>query len=101
MQCPSVQLDEVVSLLRKTETDLNNLRKTGFVAAQVSGKVVYDNLNVDSVLLQRGTRSTKRHSCYGSPSDAISNVLKNIPRNLVQCCVDAAVSHCRKGCRHW
>ena len=61
MQSPNMDVDLVVSLLKKTERGLQSYRASGFVTAQMAAKDLCEEMNVEAVLKQKRLRSTKRH----------------------------------------
>lgn len=72
MQTPHMDVDLVVSLLKKTERDLQSYRASGFVTAQMAAKDLCEEINV---LKQKRLRSTNRHFSFESHDEPISWIL--------------------------
>ncbi|XP_077052859.1 zinc finger MYM-type protein 1-like [Siphateles boraxobius] len=92
MQSPNMHVDLAVSLLKKTERDLQNYRATGFVTAQMVAKEICEDMNVEAVLKQKRLRSTKRHFSYESHDEPFSDALRKLEVEFFNVVIDAATS---------
>lgn len=92
MQSPNMHVDLAVSLLKKTERDLQSYRATGFVTAQMAAKEICEDMNVEAVLKQKRLRSTKRHFSYESHDEPFSDALRKLEVEFFNVVVDAATS---------
>lgn len=81
-----------MSLLKKTERDLQSYRATGFVTAQMAAKEICEDMNVEAVLKQKRLRSTKRHFSYESHDEPFSDALRKLEVEFFNVVVDAATS---------
>ncbi len=92
MQSPNMHVDLAVSLLKKTERDLQSCRASGFVTAQMAAKDICEDMNVEAVLKQKRLRSTKRHFSYESHDEPFSDALRKLEVGFFNVVVDAATS---------
>ncbi|KAI7800882.1 transposase [Triplophysa rosa] len=81
MQSPNMHVDLAVSLLNKTERDLQSYKASVFVTAQMAAKDICEDMNVDA-----------RHFSYESHDEPFSDAFRKLEVGFFNVVVDAATS---------
>lgn len=92
LQSATMQMDVAVDLLGKTEASLVSYRITGFASAQAPAKEICHEMNVETVLMQKRLRKTKRHFSYESPDEEVTDALRKCGGGCCYCVTAEKIS---------